>query len=103
MAEEELLPVLGSQGRGREGGAAGTCMKAFPEKAALIGSQWSKCLDCTVLPASDLLLMFPWAELNGKPEVQGTHDVFMGREGQRRTGHMKDVSFALSLRAKVTF
>ena len=77
--------------------------RAFPEKAALIGSQGSKCLDCTVLPPSDLLLMFPWAELNGKPEVQGTHDVFMGREGERRTGHMKDVRFALSLRSKVTF
>ena len=41
MAEEELLPVLGSQGRGREGGAAGTCMKAFPEKEASGASAWT--------------------------------------------------------------
>ena len=68
----------------------------------MIGGQQSKCLDCTVLPPSGLLLMFPWAELNGKPEVQGTHDVFMGREGER-TVHMKDIGFALSLRSKVIF
>ena len=69
----------------------------------MIGGQWSKCLDCMVLPPSDLLLMFPWAELNGKPEVQGPHDVFMEREGERRTGHMKDIGCALSLRFKVIF